>query len=50
MKTFAKGCKSSVNPAMPYRNAKTMIDWLCAAFGFEKQVVYLGPDDLVMHA
>ena len=27
-----------------------MIDWLSKAFGFEKQAVYLGPDNTVMHA
>lgn len=27
-----------------------MIEWLCKAFGFEKQAVYSGPNDLVMHA
>lgn len=50
MNTFAKNCKSSVIPAMRYRNAKSMIDWLCTAFGFEKQAVYLGPNGLVIHA
>jgi uncharacterized glyoxalase superfamily protein PhnB len=50
MTNLAKNCKSTVIPGLRYRNAKTMIDWLCKAFGFEKQAVYLGPDDLVMHA
>jgi uncharacterized glyoxalase superfamily protein PhnB len=27
-----------------------MIDWLCEVFGFEKQVVFEGPGDIVMHA
>lgn len=27
-----------------------MINWLCAALGFEKQVVYMGAGDVVMHA
>ena len=27
-----------------------MIEWLVAAFGFEKQAVYAGPNDVVMHA
>ena len=27
-----------------------MIAWLCDAFGFEKQAVYAGPNDVVMHA
>jgi len=50
MTTFAKNCKSSVIPGLRYRKAKTMIDWLCDAFGFEKQAVYVGPGDIVMHA
>ncbi len=50
MTNFAKNCKSTVIPALRYRNAKTMIDWLSKAFGFEKQAVYLGPDNTVMHA
>jgi uncharacterized glyoxalase superfamily protein PhnB len=28
----------------------TMIEWLCRAFGFEKQAVYAGPDGKVMHS
>ena len=27
-----------------------MIDWLCGAFGFEKNAVYDGPNGVVMHA
>jgi len=50
MATFAKDCKSSVIPALRYRNAKAMIDWLCAAFGFEKQAIYEAPGGVVMHA
>jgi uncharacterized glyoxalase superfamily protein PhnB len=50
MTTSAKNCKSTVIPGFRYRNAKTMIDWLCEAFGFERQVVYAGPGDIVMHA
>ncbi len=50
MTTFAKNCKSSVIPALRYRNAKAMIDWLCDAFGFEKQAVFEAPGGIVMHA
>lgn len=50
MTTFAKNCKSTVIPGLRYRNAMAMIDWLCRAFGFEKQAVYAGPDDILMHA
>jgi uncharacterized glyoxalase superfamily protein PhnB len=50
MTTFAKNCKSTVIPGLRYRNAMAMIEWLCRAFGFEKQVVYAAPDGVVMHA
>jgi uncharacterized glyoxalase superfamily protein PhnB len=33
-----------------YRDAKAAIEWLCAAFGFEKHAVYEGKDGTVMHA
>jgi uncharacterized glyoxalase superfamily protein PhnB len=50
MENYAKNCKSAVIPGLRYRNAIKMIDWLCGAFGFEKQAVYTGPGDIVMHA
>ena len=50
MTTFAKNCKSTIIPGLRYRNAKPMIEWLCQAFGFEKQAVFDGPDGAVMHA
>ena len=50
MTTLAKNCKSTIIPGLRYRDAKPMIEWLCQAFGFEKQAVYAGPDDVVMHA
>lgn len=50
MTTYAKNCKSTVIPGLRYRNAMAMIEWLCRAFGFEKQAVYAGPGDVVMHA
>ena len=37
-------------PAMRYANAHAAIDWLCKAFGCEKQAVYDGPDGTVAHA
>ena len=50
MTTVAKNCKSTVIPGLFYRNAVAMIEWLCSAFGFEKQFVYTGPDGVVMHS
>lgn len=40
---------STVVPTLSYRDAPAMIDWLCRAFGFEKQAVYTD-GDVVLHA
>ncbi|MCU1322653.1 MAG: glyoxalase [Acidobacteriaceae bacterium] len=47
---YAKECRSTVIPAMRYQNALVAIEWLCRAFGFEKQAVYMGEGEVVMHA
>ncbi len=33
-----------------YQNAATMIDWLCAAFGFEVKLKIAGENGMVMHS
>jgi uncharacterized glyoxalase superfamily protein PhnB len=51
MNTQAQACRSTIIASLRYRNALAAIDWLIRAFGFEKQAVYLGPDNTtVMHA
>jgi uncharacterized glyoxalase superfamily protein PhnB len=51
MSTQAKACLSTIVLSLRYRNALAAIDWLVSAFGFEKQAVFLGPDNTtVMHA
>ena len=50
MSKFAKNCTSTVIPSLRYRNAPAAIDWLCRAFGFEKQAVYSGEDGSIAHA
>ena len=50
MSNFAKDCRSTVIPGMRYRNALAAIEWLVRAFGFEKNAVYMGEGDIVMHA
>ena len=50
MSSLAKTCKSTVIPAMRYRDAPAAIEWLCTALGFEKQAVYAAPDGSIMHA
>ena len=37
-------------PGLRYRDALAMIEWLCRAFGFEKQVVFATSDGVVMHS
>ena len=40
----------SMFPCLSYRDAPAAIEWLCAAFGFEKVVVYEGANGTVEHA
>lgn len=46
----AKSATSTVIPALRYRDALAAIDWLCRAFGFEKQAVYADDKGTVHHA
>jgi uncharacterized glyoxalase superfamily protein PhnB len=48
--TPARNTRATVIPCLRYRDAPAAIDWLCAAFGFEKQAVYPNPDGTVAHA
>jgi uncharacterized glyoxalase superfamily protein PhnB len=41
---------SQIIPCMAYRNAAAAMEWLCNAFGFEKQAVYPADDGTIMHA
>jgi uncharacterized glyoxalase superfamily protein PhnB len=50
MKNVAKNCTAAVIPAMRYRDALKMIDWLERAFGFQKNAVYMGDGNTVAHA
>ena len=50
MTSVAKTCKSTVIPALRYRNAPAAIEWLCKAFGFEKQAAYSNADGTIAHA
>ena len=50
MAQFAKDCRSTVIPAMRYRDCVAAIEWLCTAFGFEKNAVYMGEGNVVVHA
>jgi uncharacterized glyoxalase superfamily protein PhnB len=42
--------RSTVIPALRYRNAPAAIDWLCQVFGFERKAVFEGLDGTIGHA
>lgn len=42
--------KSTVIPALRYRNAPAAIEWLCTVFGFERHAVYEGENGTIGHA
>lgn len=50
MPASATHTKSTIIPALRYRNAPAAIDWLCRVFGFERHAVYEGPDGTIGHA
>jgi uncharacterized glyoxalase superfamily protein PhnB len=50
MPTSAKSTRTTVIPCLRYRDSPAAIDWLCAAFGFEKHAVYPNPDGTIAHA
>ena len=50
MSTPATHSKSTVIPALRYRNAPAAIDWLCSVIGFERHAVYEGPNGTIGHA
>jgi uncharacterized glyoxalase superfamily protein PhnB len=49
MPNLAKGTRSSVIPVLRYREASAAIEWLCAAFGFEKNLVVPNEDGTIAH-
>ena len=49
MPTIAANTTATIIPSLRYRNALAAIDWLCNAFGFEKQAVY-ADGETVHHA
>jgi len=50
MASIPKNTRATIIPGLRYRDAVKAIDWLCAAFGFEKQAVYPHEDGTIMHA
>jgi len=50
MPNLAKSTRSSVIPVLRYREASAAIEWLCEAFGFEKNLVVPNEDGTIAHA
>lgn len=46
----AKETRSTVIPALSYRDPKRAVEWLCATFGFDRHAVYTGEDGGIEHA
>ena len=50
MSTIAKHTRASLMPCLRYRDAPAAIEWLCQAFGFERQLVVPNGDGKIAHA
>src|ERR1700726_1095889 len=50
MSDLPKDCISTVISCLRYRDAPAAIEWLCRAFGFEKNAVYPNADGTIAHA
>jgi uncharacterized glyoxalase superfamily protein PhnB len=50
MTDSATHTKSTIMPALRYRNAPAAIDWLCQVLGFARHAVYAAPDGSIGHA
>lgn len=48
--TKPKQTTSTVIPALRYHDAPSAVEWLCRAFGFEKQLVVPGEPGIIEHA
>ena len=40
----------NIYPALRYKDCPAAIDWLCNAFGFERNAVYEGENSIIEHA
>ena len=45
-----KNAKVNIIPSLRYADAAKAIDWLCDAFGFERQMVVPGENGAIAHA
>ncbi len=45
-----KSTRATIIPCLRYRDAPAAIEWLCRAFGFERQLVVPNEDGTIAHA
>jgi uncharacterized glyoxalase superfamily protein PhnB len=50
MHQAAKNNQSAIIPTLRYRDGQAAIEWLCKAFGFEKNLVVPDADGAIAHA
>ena len=50
MSDMPKKTTATIIPCLRYRDANAAIEWLCRAFGFEKQTVFEGENGTIAHA
>jgi uncharacterized glyoxalase superfamily protein PhnB len=50
MTLVATDTKSTIIPALRYRDAPAAMDWLCTVLGFERHVVFTEPTGGIAHA
>lgn len=50
MTNHPKTTRSTVMPALRYRDAPAAIEWLCRVIGFEKHLVVPGANNTIAHA
>lgn len=50
MPSLAKNTKATVIPVFRYHDAPAAVEWLCRAFGFEKNLVVPNEDGTIAHA
>jgi uncharacterized glyoxalase superfamily protein PhnB len=50
MPTFAADTVATIIPSLRYHDALAAIEWLCRAFGFEKNAVHTDDKGVVQHA
>jgi len=50
MSELANNTRTTIMPGLRYRDAPAAIEFLCAAFGFDRHLVVPGEDDRIAHA